>query len=130
MTTDIHELSRSEMEVLKVLWRHGRLSAREVHGHVEPRRGWALSTTRTLLERMVRKGAVVREPFHGVNLYAAAVSRPVGLAALVRDFAERILEIDAAAVVPLLSRDADLSDEELAELERLLAAGDGEAPRD
>jgi len=116
--------------LLKVLWRHGRLSAREVHEHVEPRRGWALSTTRTLLERMVRKGAVHREPFHGINLYAAAVSRPAGLAALVRDFAERVLEIDAAAVVPLLSRGADLSGEELAQLERLLAAGDGEASHD
>ncbi len=126
MTVDIHELSRSEMEVLKVLWRHGRLSAREVHERVGPRRGWALSTTRTVLERMVRKGAAVREAFHGVNLYAAAVSRPAGLAALVRDFAERVLEIDAAAVVPLLTRGADLSEEELAELERLLAADDGE----
>jgi len=121
MTADIHDLSRSEMEVLKVLWREGRLSAREVHDLVGPRRRWALSTTRTVLERMVRKGAVVRTPFHGVNLYAPAVSRPAGLAALVRDFAERVLEIDAAAVVPLLTRGADLTEEEIAEVERLLA---------
>ncbi len=129
MTTDIRELSRSEMEIMKVLWRHGRLSAREVHDRVGPRRNWALSTTRTVLERMVQKGAVVRGRFHGMNLYAPAIPRAEGLAALVRDFAERVLEIDAAAVVPLLTRGAELSDEEIREVERLLA-GEGGDPDD
>lgn len=127
------EVARSELEVLKVLWEEGRLAAREVHERLAAAQGWAYSTTRTVLDRMVRKGLLERRGFHGVNLYRPRISRPLGLARLVRDFAERVLELDSAAVLPLFARSAALTEEEVEELSRLLdAAGDerkGEGPR-
>ena len=86
------------------------------------RSGWAYSTTRTVLDRMVKKGLLERGSFHGVYLYQPRISRPLGLARLVRDFAERVLELDSAAVLPLFARSEALSEEEVAELSRLLEA--------
>jgi predicted transcriptional regulator len=116
------EVARSELEVLKVLWEEGRLSAREVHERLAAGQGWAYSTTRTVLDRMVKKGLLERGSFHGVYLYQPRISRPLGLARLVRDFAERVLELDSAAVLPLFARSEALSEEEVAELSRLLEA--------
>jgi predicted transcriptional regulator len=47
------DLSDSELDVMRALWKGGRLSAREVHDTVSPEREWAYSTTRTVLDRMV-----------------------------------------------------------------------------
>ena len=69
------QLTPAEMEVMEVLWEEGRLSAREVHDRVADRTGWAYSTTRTTVERMVRKGLLHKAPFHGLHLYEPGISR-------------------------------------------------------
>jgi BlaI family penicillinase repressor len=73
----------------------------------------------------VAKGYLTRELFHGVNLYRPLISRPQGLARLVRDFADRVLEADRGGLVALFARDSSLSPAEVKELERLL---EGEQP--
>jgi len=118
------ELSATELDVMKILWREGRQSARELHERLAPERHWAYSTTRTTLERMVEKGLLEKAAFHGINLYAPRLGKPAGLARLVRDFAERVLEMDAAPVVSLFARSEALSEEEIRELERLLEVGE------
>lgn len=119
-TTALPDLSDSELDVMRALWKGDRLSAREVHDRVSPARGWAYSTTRTVLERMVEKGLVNKASFHGIYLYRPRLSRAAGLARAVRDFADRVAEIGAAPVVSLLAGGESWSDEEVAELERLL----------
>jgi len=120
------DLSNSELDVMRALWRGERLSAREVHDRVAPGRGWAYSTTRTILERMVEKDLVEKASFHGIYLYQPLLSRPAGLARMVRDFAERVAETGAAPVVSLFAGSESWSDEEVAELERLLGLGENE----
>lgn len=119
---DLPELSRAELDVMKVLWDSQRLSAREVHDAVASRYGWAYTTTRTVLDRLVAKQYLTAAPFHGIRLFAPGISRPQGLARLVRDFADRVLETEPAAVVALFASGSRLTPDELAELERLVSA--------
>jgi len=119
-SSPLPNLTRPELDVLKLLWAESRLSAREVHERLSERYDWAYSTTRTTMERMVKKSLLARREFHGLHLYEAAVSRPVGLASMVRDFAERVLEADPASVVNLMARSKTLSTDELDELRRLI----------
>ncbi|MCU0233132.1 MAG: BlaI/MecI/CopY family transcriptional regulator [Thermoanaerobaculales bacterium] len=122
------QLSPSELELMKLLWEADGLSAREVHERLSGRLDWAYSTTRTTLERMVRKGLVAKREFHGLHLYTASVSRAAGLARLVRDFARQVVGSSPAPVVSLFAANGTLAEEEVAELRRLLdEAGEGEA---
>lgn len=114
------QLAPAELDVMKVLWKTGRLSAREIHDRLTERTGWAYSTTRTIVERLVRKGLLRKQSSHGLHVYAAAVSRPTGLAQLVRDFAEQVLELREVPVAALFSESDALTPEELAELRALL----------
>lgn len=125
-TTSLPDLSDSELDVMRALWKGSRLSAREVHDRVSPARGWAYSTTRTVLERMVEKGLVDKDSFHGIYLYRPCLSRAAGLARAVRDFADRVAEVGAAPVVSLLAGGESWSEEEVAELERLLGLTESE----
>lgn len=126
MTTQaIRALTAPELSVMKLLWRRGSLSAREVHERVGDDLGWAYSTTRTTLERMVRKGIVSKQAFHGLHLFEASISKAAGLAGLVRDFASQVMESNHSAVVNLLAEREVLSDDEIEELRSLLEASQG-----
>jgi predicted transcriptional regulator len=113
-------LTSAELDVMKTLWRAGPQSARELHDSVRKRSGWAYSTTRTVVERMVAKGLVRKSAWHGLHVYEAAVSRPAGLASLVRSFAEDVLELKSVPIATLFAESEALSGEELSELRRLL----------
>ena len=119
-THKLPQLAPAELDVMKTLWSSGSLSAREVHERLAQRTGWAYSTTRTVMERLVRKGLLRKQSSHGLHVYTAAVSRPTGLAQLVRDFAEQVLELREIPVAALFSKSDALTAEELAELRALL----------
>ena len=114
------QVTPAELEVMKVLWSVGESSAREVHEGLVESRGWAYTTTRTLIERLVTKKWLSKRRLHGINVYVAAVSRVQGIAGLLRDFAHRILEVDRVPVAPLFAESEALTAQEIAELERLL----------
>ncbi len=131
MTSTLPRLTQAELDVMKVLWRADKLSAREIHEQVAKQLDWAYSTTRTTIERMVRKDLLEKTNFHGIHLYEARISRAAGLAGLVQQFASRVLEMSHGPVVSLFAESGSLDETEIAELRALLdEAGDNEAGDD
>ena len=114
------DLSKAEYEILRVLWKSGQSSVREVHDHLQKIQGWAYTTTKTMMDRMVQKGLLQRDSFHGVFLYRPLISRPQGLAHLIEFFADRVLELDSATVLSLFQDSKAITPEEIKELERIL----------
>jgi BlaI family penicillinase repressor len=117
---DLPDLSKAEYDILRILWKSGRLSVREMHEQIQQTNKWAYTTTKTMLDRMAQKGLLERENFHGIFLYKPAITRPAGLAKLVQFFADRVLETDAMNVVSMFARSKALTPEEIKELEQLL----------
>lgn len=117
---DTPELSKAEYDILRILWKEGRLTVREVHDQVYDIHKWAYTTTKTMMDRMIKKGLLEREKYHRIYLYKPLISRPAGLARMVRFFADRVLETDIGSVVSIFAKSNTLSAEEIEELERLL----------
>ena len=114
------ELSKSEYDILRILWKNGKQSVREVHDQLHDTSGWAYTTTKTMMDRMIGKKLLIREDFHGVFLYRPLITRPQGLARLVEFFADRVLEMDAGSVVSLFAASKAITPEEIEELNQLL----------
>jgi BlaI family penicillinase repressor len=117
--------SESELEILKLFWREGALSVREVQDRAGPALGWAASTTRTVLERMAAKGLLERRSKDGVAVYAPATSKVQVIGALVRKLTRNVLELDSPLPASAFTGSQILSEDELAELEALLNDQDG-----
>jgi predicted transcriptional regulator len=115
------DLTKAEFNILRIIWKNGKLSVREVHDQITAAHDWAYSTTKTMMDRMVRKQLLAREKFHGVFLYRPLISRPTGFTRIVQFFADHVLELDYGEVVALFSRSKVLKAEEVRELEKLLA---------
>ena len=90
------------------------------HEQIKETFNWAYSTTKTTMDRMVKKGLLKRDDFHGVFLYQAQISKPAGLARLLSFFMNDLLEMDQSALVSLFGRSKALSESEIDELEGLL----------
>lgn len=113
-------LAPTEWEVMKVLWDTGQAAARDVHAAL-PEQGWSDRTVKTLLSRLVAKGAVDYEQIGNSYLYRPAIERQAATRQEVRSVLGRVV---SQTLTPLLSAfvdEADLTDDDIAELERLLA---------
>jgi predicted transcriptional regulator len=114
------DLTKAEFDILRIIWKNGKQTVREVHDQIIASHDWAYSTTKTMMDRMTRKQLLLREKFHGVFLYHPLISRPKGFTRLVKFFADRVLELDYGEVVALFSRSKALDPDEIRELEKLL----------
>lgn len=113
-------LSDTEMEVLKALWEKSPRSARELHDDLSARMNWALSTTRTVIERMRAKELVQREDVHGLAVYRPARSKVEVLGESFQRLFRHVLEVPGDLPVSSLTGSALLDADELAELERMV----------
>ncbi len=130
MGEKLPDLSKAEYDILRILWKEGRQSVRELHDWIQETSGWAYTTTKTVMDRMVQKGLLTRESFHGIFLYAPLISRPAGLARMVQFFADRVLELDSQEVVAMFAQSKAITPEEIRELEQLLGEDEGEISHD
>lgn len=115
-----HPPSDTELELLKVFWRDGPLSVRELQDRLPESLGWAPSTTRTVLERMRSKGLVERRSVHGMAVYAAARGKVDVLGGVLRRLMRDVLEVDGRLPAAAFSGSQVLSAKDLAELEAIL----------
>ena len=114
--------TRAEYEILKVLWKFKEASIREVHDQLHDNRNWAYSTTKTTMDRMTKKGLLEKGHYHGVYIYKPLISKPAGLAKMVKFFADHVLELNYGSVVNMFAESDSITPEELKELASLLNA--------
>jgi BlaI family penicillinase repressor len=122
------EVTKAEFQILNVLWEGGELGVREIHRRLA--NDWAYSTSKTVVDRMTRKGLLARKSHAGIYVYAPAIGRAAGLAHWLKFFALQILGVDTATAVAMFSKSDRLSEPELAELERLVQQLDAGETRD
>jgi len=120
---DVPRISDAEWEVMRVVWDRHPIEAGEVAEHVCTRRDWTERTVKTLLSRLVQKGALGFRRRGKKYRYYPRVPAEDCVREASQSFVDRVF---GGAVRPALlhfAREADLSPEELAELERLLDDG-------
>ena len=68
------KLSGLQISVLKLFWRHGKLTVNEAHQLLNQEKPMALTTVATMLKRLHEKGAVKFEKQGRQHVYFASVS--------------------------------------------------------
>lgn len=113
------KISDAEWEVMNVLWEKAPRSSHrvvEALGHKE----WSPKTVKSLLSRLVKKGAVGFETEANRYLYFPRVARDQTVLEEARSFMQRVFGGDASATVLHFVQNAELSQDEVARLRRLL----------
>jgi BlaI family transcriptional regulator, penicillinase repressor len=113
--------SNAEWEVMKVLWEKGPMVARDVYDALPSGHGWAVKTMKTLLSRLVAKGALEYQQVGNAYLYRARFSREEMTRKEVKGFIRRVLDNSLAPILAHFIEERDsISDEEVSRLRALL----------
>jgi len=114
-------ISASELDVMDVLWDVSPLGASDVVSRLSGQKNWSDRTVKTLLSRLVEKGALATQPEGRRYLYTPLISRADHARKATRSLSDRLFGGRAAPLVAHLAEGQGLSDDDIAELEALIA---------
>lgn len=113
-------ISQSELDVMSVLWAQSPLAASDVADALESSKDWNIRTVKTLLSRLVEKGALATQQEGRRYLYSPLLSKDQYAASAARKLSDRLFGGRAAPLVAHLAKGDGLSEADIAELEAML----------
>lgn len=114
-------ISQSELDIMNVLWETSPLAASDVVERLDNDKDWSSRTVKTLLSRLVEKGALSTEADGRRYLYTPLIAKETYASHAAKSLSERLFGGRAAPLVAHLAQDDGLSKTDIEELEALLA---------
>lgn len=114
------KISPAEWEVLNVVWDRAPISAPEVAAALADETQWHAKTVLTFLTRLVEKGILKVRRDGKLNLYTPRLTREQCVREESDTFLQRVFRGATAPLLAHFVEHAELTDAEIAELQRLL----------
>lgn len=112
-------ISAAELKLMDVLWREAPLGAADV-AEAAAAEGWSDRTVKTMLARLVQKGALRADPDGRRHLYTPLVEQSAYRRDAAKGLAERLFGGKAAPMVAHLADARGLTSDDLDDLEALV----------
>lgn len=113
-------ISQAESLVMQTLWRQSPQSAEDISTALAADQGWEDSTVRTLLGRLVKKGALATQKDGRRYLYRPLIARDDYVEAESQNLLDRLFEGRVGPLFTHFSERQKLSADDIAELRRLI----------
>ena len=114
------KISGAESLVMEALWRKSPLTAEDIAAEVGPVQDWTEATVKTLINRLLTKGAASAERAGCRYLYRPTIDRADNVEAESQGLLDRLFEGRLAPLVSHFSERQKLSAQDIAELKRLI----------
>jgi len=114
------ELFDGEWTILQVVWEREPCAAPTVQEALEEDKGWAYTTVKTLMDRMVKKGLLKTEKIRNLYLYRSAITRVQAQRSEIFRTIKRAFDGALTPMMQFLIENEKLSDEDYRQLEHLL----------
>ncbi|MDP1562358.1 MAG: BlaI/MecI/CopY family transcriptional regulator [Pirellulaceae bacterium] len=120
MRTDREELTRLEWVVMDALWQAERGTASDMQKLLQPSQGWAYSTVKTMLDRLVAMGYIQARRVGNVYEYTPKIKRPKAVGKVVDAMVDRLFGGEVAPLVLHLIERGDFEKEDVQRLKKIL----------
>lgn len=114
-------ISEAESIVMEVLWRHGPMRSENVVETLHGQQKWREATIKTLLSRLLNKGAIRAKKEGRRYLYSHVLTRDDWLSYESKGLLDRLFGGRVAPLVAHFGRHGKLSKKDIAELKRMIA---------
>ena len=114
------KISAAESQVMEAVWRAGQLTADEIVAEVGQPQGWGEATVKTLINRLLKKKALVSERSEGRTRYRALVSRADYVQGESQGLLDRLFEGQLSPLVAHYAKHKALSADDITRLKRLI----------
>lgn len=123
-----HVLTEAEWAIMEVLWDQQPCAAGAVQEALQASRGWAYSTVKTTMDRMVAKGLLATEAIRNLTLFRALVDRDHARLGELRRLLRRAFSGAVTPMIQFLVEHEDLSEQDLNDLRRLIRKASARKP--
>ena len=117
------QISESEFEVMKVIWKHAPISTNEITEKLTQTTKWSPKTIQTLIKRLVTKGGLSYQKQGRVFVYTPLVEEKEYIGQKSHSFLKRYYDGDITAMLSAYLEDDKLSESEIDTLRSLLSKG-------
>ena len=117
---DVPAISEAESRVMEVLWNQAPQGSENLATALHGNTGWHENTVRTLLNRLIRKGAVRAEREGRRYLYSPVLKREQWQSHESRSLLDRVFGGKVAPLLVHFSRNEKLGAKDVAELRKLV----------
>jgi BlaI family penicillinase repressor len=117
---DLTSISAAESVVMEVIWRRNPIMTDDVFTELADHRKWQEPTVKTLLNRLLKKGAISAQKEGRRYLYSPVLKREQWVAAESKGFLDRLFDGRLVPLVSHFSQHRKLSKKDIAELKRLI----------
>lgn len=122
--SDPIDISEAESIVMEVLWRHGPMRSENVVETLSGQQKWREPTIKTLLSRLLNKGAISAAKEGRRYVYSPVLTRDEWLSHESKGLLDRLFGGRVAPLVAHFGRHGKLSKKDIAELKRMIAEMD------
>ena len=114
-------ISEAEWMIMEMLWERSPQTASALARSLQPETGWAVNTVRTMLSRLVEKGALrSAENAERVREFSPALAREAIVRAESQTFLDRVFKGAAQPLLIHFATRSNLSPKEIEQLKELL----------
>ncbi len=113
-------ISDAEWEVMNVVWANSPVTASDIVEALSDHTDWSPRTIKTMLNRLLKKGALSHEVDGKRYLYRPAISREQGIEQASETFLSRVFSGDEVPMLVHLVRNAELTPRQIEKLREAL----------
>jgi len=114
-----------ELEILKIIWRDGPSSVRDIAARLAPKRKLAITTIQTVVVIMIEKGYLKRAKEGGNFVYRARITEAKTARSFVRDLAMRVFGGSTMSMISNALEVKEIDRDEITKIRAMLDAKEG-----
>lgn len=118
--TALNELTEAEWAIMKVVWEHQPCAAGTVQEALVTKKGWAYSTVKTTMDRMVDKGLLKIHKVRNIQLFTSQINRTDAAKGEFRKMLSRAFDGAFTPMMQFMLDSSSLSKDELNQLEGMI----------
>ena len=119
--------TKTELEILSVLWEKGSLTVREVFELMNSTRRTSYTTILKLMQIMHEKGLVSRNEKNRAHIYTAKLKQNETGKAMLVELLEKVFSGSASKLVQQVLEEETTTDEDIREIRRMISSAEKEA---
>jgi BlaI family transcriptional regulator, penicillinase repressor len=109
MRTAQSTLTPQELAIMKVIWRLGKATVREVHDAFREQREIAYTTVMTMMGVLEKKGHLTKSLVDRAHVFTPVKQQQEVVGTMVRDFVERVFDGASESLLLALAKDKKLT---------------------
>ena len=113
-------LNPQELAIMKVVWRKGTATVRDVYEALREERPIAYTTVMTMMRILDDKGYLEKELVDRAHVYKPTKARQQVVGAMVKDFVDRVFDGASESLLVHLAKDNRLTPKQRKKLEELV----------